>query len=69
MTAKTRELLLLCPSCGATCGVSIDTTDLTTVECSGCGETIDPADAAETLRLAAARWEAFAAWLTAASAI
>lgn len=55
MTAKTRELLLTCPSCGSTCGMTIDTTDLTTVECTGCGETIAPADAAETLRLAAAR--------------
>lgn len=66
---KTRELLLTCPECGATCGMKVDTSDLTSVECGECGETIDPRDAAEKLRDASARWEAFSAWLAAAASV
>jgi transcription initiation factor TFIIIB Brf1 subunit/transcription initiation factor TFIIB len=68
-TSKTTELLMRCPECGAECGMKIDTSDLTSVECADCGETIDPRDAAEKLRDASSRWEAFAEWLAAATTV
>ena len=68
MATATKTLTLICPECGATCGMIVATADMS-VECAECGETIDPRDAAEKLRDASARWEAFAEWLRAAGTI
>jgi hypothetical protein len=66
---KTTELLLTCPECGATCGFTINTADMSTVECSECNMAIDPRDAAEQLRDASAKWESFGEWLAKAAMV
>jgi hypothetical protein len=68
-TAKTTELLLTCPECGAECGMIINTSDLTTVECAECNATVDPLEAVDTLRAAAEKWARFAAWLGGAASV
>ena len=69
MATKTAELLMQCPECGASCGMKVDTSDLSTVECADCGETITPSEAAEALEAAAERWRRFATWLRAAQEV
>jgi peptide subunit release factor 1 (eRF1) len=69
MATKTKTAVLMtCPECGATCGMRVDTTDMS-VECSECNEEVDPAAAALVLRTAAERWERFGAWLAAAGQV
>ena len=66
---KTTELLLTCPLCEATCGMTIDTADMAVVECNECNEKVDPIDAVDTLRAASEKWARFADWLTAAGQV
>jgi hypothetical protein len=68
-TVKTTELLMRCPECGQTCGMKVDTSDLTSVECAECGEAFDPQEAAEQLAAAADRWRRFGDWLRAAGQV
>jgi hypothetical protein len=66
---KTTELMLTCPECGAECGMILNTSDLTTVECSECAATVDPTEAVDTLRAASEKWARFAAWLAGAGSV
>jgi hypothetical protein len=64
MATSTTSVTMTCPRCGcAEAGIVVNTNDLTTVECYECNETFTPAEAAEELRAAAAKWERFAKWL------
>jgi hypothetical protein len=66
---KTTELLLICPECGATCGFTINTADMSTVECSECNGSVDPAAAVRKLQEASEKWARFGAWLAAAETV
>lgn len=59
----TKGFKVSCPSCGEAEAVRIDLNDLTSCECTGCGDQFTPQAARARAAAELARWEAVCRWV------